>query len=217
MFLASTVTPDSVLESIDWEQVSANQRGHVAFVCVGYLTCNIVSSHPLTWSFQIFVFPYSRTELHCACIPHFHCAVINWVALRSFPLLLLVELWWTWLGSYLWGRCSVLWIDIKKWLICVIYVVDLFYLCENSPYEFPEWLCQSAAPSRVKEAALTPHSHWHLLSVLLLMLATLTGVRWNLRSVLVCIFLTAKDDEHLLRHSFIHLLFIFLRFLYWHL
>jgi|UPI000046A96B hypothetical protein len=46
---------------------------------------------------------------------------------------------------------------------------------------------------------LSPHSCQHLLSPEIWMLAILTGVRWNLRDVLICISLVPKDVENLLR------------------
>jgi hypothetical protein len=41
-----------------------------------------------------------------------------------------------------------------------------------------------------------PQPHHHLLLVVLLMIAILTGVRWNLSMVLICISFMARDGEH---------------------
>ena len=43
---------------------------------------------------------------------------------------------------------------------------------------------------------LSPHPRQHLLSPEFLNLAIMTGVRWNLRVVLICISLMIKDAEH---------------------
>jgi len=46
-----------------------------------------------------------------------------------------------------------------------------------------------------RSVPLSPHLHQYLLSSEFLILAILTGVRWDLKVVLICIPLTTKDVE----------------------
>ena len=73
---------------------------------------------------------------------------------------------------------------------------SIFNFFEVSPYCFPQWLLQVHSHQQCKRIPLSPHPHWHLLFVDLLMMAILTGVRWYFIVVLIFIFLKISDIEH---------------------
>jgi hypothetical protein len=50
-----------------------------------------------------------------------------------------------------------------------------------------------------RSVPLSPHPCQHFVSREFLILAILTGVRWNLRVLLICISLMSKDVEHFFR------------------
>ena len=61
------------------------------------------------------------------------------------------------------------------------------------------WLYQFAFHQQCRCIPFSPQPLQHKLSSVFLILAILTGVRWNLRVVLICISLMTKDVEHFLK------------------
>ena len=80
----------------------------------------------------------------------------------------------------------------------------LFSFFENPLYYFPVWLHQFSFPPKVYRVFFCPHSHQHFLFLDLLIIATLTSLRWYLTVSLICIPVMISDVGQL----FTHLLFI---------
>jgi hypothetical protein len=60
-------------------------------------------------------------------------------------------------------------------------------------------------PPAVYEGSFFPHPHQHLLLVVFLMSAILTGMKWNLSVVLICVSFMASGGEHFFHVFFSHL------------
>jgi hypothetical protein len=70
---------------------------------------------------------------------------------------------------------------------------------KNHKIDFQGVFASLQSPQQWRSVPLSPHPLQHVLSPVVLILAILTGIRWNLRVVLTCISLIAKDFEHFFR------------------
>ena len=70
---------------------------------------------------------------------------------------------------------------------------------KNRQTDFQSGCTSLQSHQQWRSVSLYPHPHYQLLSPEFLILAILTGVRWNLRVVLICISLMIKDVEHFFR------------------
>ena len=69
----------------------------------------------------------------------------------------------------------------------------------NTQTDFQSGYTSMQSHQQWRSFPLSPHPCQNLLSPEFLILAILTGVRWNVRVVLICISLMTKDVEHFFR------------------
>ena len=74
--------------------------------------------------------------------------------------------------------------------------VDLFQILRNFQIDFQSGCTSLQSHQQRRSVPLSPHLVQLLLSLEILILTILIGVRWNLRVVLIYIFLVTKDFEH---------------------
>jgi hypothetical protein len=84
----------------------------------------------------------------------------------------------------------------------------MYNLLRNRQTDFQSGFKSFQSHQQWRSLPLSPHPHQHLLSPEFLILAILTGVKWNLRYVLICISLMIKDAEHFFQVLLSHSIFL---------
>jgi hypothetical protein len=90
---------------------------------------------------------------------------------------------------------------MHKYILFNLYNVTCMYVSglRNHQTDFQSG-CTNLQPHQQRRSVpFTPHPRQHLVSPEFFILAILTGVRWNVRVVLICIYLMIKNVEHFFR------------------
>ena len=116
-----------------------------------------------------------------------------WVASTSG--LLRIMLLWTWVCKYLFKSLFLVLLDIYAEVGLLDHMVILFLIFWGTSILVSIGVAQLGTPNSAKEfwfsISLPTHYYYHFI------IAILMSVRWYLTVVLMCIYLTTNDVEHL--------------------
>ena len=170
------------------------------FLWLGYLTQDIFQFHPFAYEFhEVIVFDswviFHCVDVHIFCIHSSvegHLGSFQLLAIINKAAMNIVEH-----GSFLYVGTSFGYMPRRGIAGSSDSAMSIFL--RNLQTDFQNGCTSLQSHQQWRSVPLSPHPRQHLLSLEVLILAILTGVRWNLRVVLICISLMTTDVEHFFR------------------
>jgi hypothetical protein len=157
----------------------------------------ISNFQPFAWEFHEVIGFNCRVVFHCVNVPHFLYPLLCCGILGCFQLLAIVNMTainimvyvsLLYVGTYYWymPRRGIPWSSDNT----------MSNFLRNHQTHFQSGCTSSQSHQQWRSVPPSPHPHQHLLSPEFLMLAILTGVRWNLKVILICISLMTNNVQH---------------------